>query len=403
MIHLRCQCGQELHAYPLDRGKIMRCAKCGLSLRIPRDAVDDEAGEYEISKIEDQSPKLNAETAAIPMAEVAAPKIGRCPKCGAVTHLGQTICVECGIDFWTGKTARVIPARYTGAQEPLEWNLREFGKQMVSSFAYPLKDIGLLVAVNLVVIILAGIGATGYLLISPIFALGVSAVTALYFGAYAVGIVQSTLVGYDEPPNMPGPSTEALVIPLLWLGTLAAVFCGPPIGLTIGTLYVPWLKTAAIIAWALGFVFLPMSILIVSGAGDVSLRGLKGVVASALRNAHVYSIYFAVALVLAGAAAVCVALLYAPVTGDVSGAIALFVLIVGAFGRTLLSYMILVYLLAATARMLGIMGRYREKTLDFGEGASEPGLNRALGSVILGAWVAGLSAALYFVSEALAH
>ena len=392
MIRFKCQCGQELRAYPLDRGKIMQCTKCGLSSRVPTNVPDDEEGQYGLEKIEEQRPKLDAETAALPVEEAVAPKGGTCPKCGAETRLGQTICVQCGVDFWTGKTARIIPVRRYAdyASKSVEWDAQEFSNQFASSFVYPLKDIGLLVAVCLAVMLLGGIASVGLAFISAAFALGVAVLTGVYFAAYAFGIAQTSLLGDDDVPNMPGPSMDALVTPLAWLVCLVAIFCGPAIALAVAALFYPKVALLAVVAGSFGFALLPMSVLVVAGAGELSLKALKGVFRSVGANAHLYVIYLAVLLTAAGLSCALSAFLTGPLTADDW----IWRMFAGV-SCGILSYMVSIYMLVSMARALGILGRYRAKTLDFGEGAAEPGLNRALGAMIILGFVAALSAAGY--------
>ncbi len=397
MIRFRCQCGQELKAYPLDRGKVIQCLKCGLSLRVPVDVADEEEGEYELTKPEEQSPKLDAETAAIPVAEISAPKIGRCPKCGAETHLGQTICTQCGIDFWTMKEARIIPFRRNRdyGSAPVEWSAYEFTNQFASSFPYPFKDMGLLMAVSLVLIVLAGIAAAGRILISPRFSLGVAVVTAIYFAAYAVTIVQSSLFGSEDAPGMPSPSREGLYIPLMWAVFSAGIFCGPGVALAVAASHVPQLRIPALVACSFGFVMLPMAILITTGAGDITLASLKGVFTSAARSAHIYLIFVAVVLLMIVVTRLLQAFLNTlMVPGSALGLIAPLLC-------TAAVYIISIYFLATASRALGILGRYREKKLDFGEGAAEPGINPALGAALVILFIAALSAGAHIALEAL--
>lgn len=118
LIRFSCQCGKKLKAHPRARGEIVKCPKCGKSVRVPQVSTRTKEGglllsaagaESAPSADESKSRHAVVRPKAAPSKPGAAaePPLplsgGKCPKCGAPTPIGAVICVNCGMNFVTGE------------------------------------------------------------------------------------------------------------------------------------------------------------------------------------------------------------------------------------------------------------------------------------------------------------
>lgn len=125
LVRFSCQCGKKLKAHPGARGKIVKCPKCGKSVRVPQVSTRTKQGGLILSAAgvesapsvdESKSRRAAGRPKAAPSKPGAAvePQLplsgGRCPKCGVPTTIGAVMCVNCGINFVTGELTKPRPA-----------------------------------------------------------------------------------------------------------------------------------------------------------------------------------------------------------------------------------------------------------------------------------------------------
>jgi len=406
MIRFWCRCGARLKAYPRDRGRTLTCPHCKSPVICPQQstrakdgaapgppsAPPPPAAEEPLSLAEEGADAYQVEgEGAEPAPEQAGPAVTAevmCPRCGLPAAAGSLLCTHCGLNFQTGKTAEALR---TPKRTVATGSFGEFCLALVTAFSYPFADLGNMIKivwiVFLVNVVLVNVVALGVVLLMPPLGLVLLLAVAGYYGAYAINIIQMTLDGYDEPPVIPNLSAATLFVPVLWLATIAIVFGGPGGVATWAAAHNPRLAGLAVAAWAFAYLAAPMAVLVISGAGSIRPRVIKGIFVSLLRNPGHYLIFLAL-LALAGVAV-------QQIVGWLAFSLATTLGWIGRFAMQFIAMLIPLYTLAVYARMLGLFGRYRSEALDFGEGA-KGGTHPGIGAVVIVGLFALITVGGYF-------
>ena len=432
MIRFWCKCGARLKAPARDRGRSLHCPQCKAQVICPQQStrepsaaapkaaaprpspvagrgvaagkvpppktisvedLEEESGGYEVQSAPAARPSgpppLPGVGATRRVGPGAAPAVERevmCPQCSTLSPADSLLCLNCGYNFRTG---RQIEAARRGRVRTAGFG--EFVLALVKAFVYPFEDLGNIARIAFIVSLVMIFALVGLVMFAPA-GLAFLLAVAGYYGAYAINIIQNTLEGYDRPPDPPALSGATLLMPLLWLLTVAVVLGGPAALATRLTAGRPELAGLPVAAWVFAYIAAPMAILVISGAGSIHPRVIKGIFVSLVRNPGHYIVF----LVLLGAAGIAAL----QIVGYLGFTLSRTMGFLGRLAMQFISMIVPLYLLAVYARMLGLFGRYREGAIDFGEGTKR-GVHPAVGAVCLMLFFGAFTAGGYFGVERL--